>query len=129
MVELQGMHVAGFSEVTGLESEIVLEEFAEGGQNQFVHRLPGRVRFQPLVLKRGMTLTNELWYWYANVMRGSIERKSGSIILYDEYDEEFRRWNFYDAYPTKWIGPTLNAASSEVAFESIELVHNGFKAR
>lgn len=129
MVELDGMLVAGFSEVSGLESEVELEEVAEGGLNQYTHRLPGRVKLQPLVLKRGMTTTNELWNWYADVMRGSIVRKSGSIILYNEKDQEFRRWNFYDAYPTRWSGPGFNASSSDVAVEAIELTHNGFKAR
>jgi len=70
-----------------------------------------------------------LWNWYADVMRGSIVRKSGSIILYNEKDQEFRRWNFYDAYPTRWSGPGFNASSSDVAVEAIELTHNGFKAR
>jgi phage tail-like protein len=129
MVELDGMLVAGFSEVTGLASEIEVQEVPEGGLNGYAHRLPVRVKLQPLVLKRGMTKTNELWNWYADVMSGRIVRKSGSIILYNERDYEFRRWNFYDAYPTKWTGPDLNAASSEVAVEMIELTHNGFKAR
>jgi phage tail-like protein len=128
MVELDGMLVAGFSEVSGLTVETELEEVPEGGLNQYVHRLPGRTKLGPIVLKRGMTLTNELWNWYADVIEGDFERRSGSIILYDERDQEFRRWNFYDAYPTKWIGPELNASSSEVAVEAIELTHNGFKA-
>ncbi len=129
MVELDGMLVAGFSEVTGLSSELEVMEVAEGGLNAYAHRLPVRVKLQPIVLKRGMTVTNELWNWYADVMGGIVERKSGSIILYNERDQEFRRWNFYDAYPTKWTGPDLNAASSDIAVEMIELTHNGFKAR
>ena len=127
MVELDGLLVAGFSEVGGLLVETDTEEFAEGGLNQFVHRFPSRTRHVPLSLKRGMTLSDELWNWYANVIEGQIERKSGSIILYNERDQEFRRWNFYDAYPTKWSGPELNASASEIAVEYIELTHNGFK--
>jgi len=127
MVELDGMLVAGFSEVSGLSVETEVEEYPEGGLNQYVHRLPARTKLVPILLKRGMTLSNELWSWYADVVEGKIARKSGSIILYDERDQEFRRWNFYDAYPTKWTGPELNAAASEVAVEQIELTHNGFK--
>ncbi|WP_020620950.1 phage tail protein [Paenibacillus daejeonensis] len=127
MVELDGMLVAGFSEVSGLSVETEVYEHAEGGLNQYVHRLPGRTRLTPLVLRRGMTLTNELWNWYSQVLQGKIVRKSGSIILYDELEQEFRRWNFYEAYPTKWSGPDFNASSSEVALEAIELTHNGFK--
>ncbi|CAG7638827.1 hypothetical protein PAESOLCIP111_03981 [Paenibacillus solanacearum] len=126
-VELDGMLVAGFSEVSGLTAVTELQEVPEGGLNQYVHRLPVRTKLEPIVLKRGMTLTNELWNWYADVREGRIVRKSGAIILYNEYDLEFRRWNFYDAYPTKWSGPELNASSSDIAVEAIELTHNGFK--
>lgn len=127
MVEIDGMLVAGFSEVSGLSVETEVEEVAEGGLNQYVHRLPTRTKLVPLTLKRGMTLSNELWNWYFDVIEGKIVRKSGSIILYNELDQEFRRWNFYDAYPTKWTGPEMNATASEVAVEQIELTHNGFK--
>jgi len=127
MVELDGLLVAGFSEVGGLSVETETEEYAEGGLNQYVHRLPARTKHVPLSLKRGMTLSDELWNWYADVVEGQITRKSGSIILYNERDQEFRRWNFYDAYPTKWSGPELNASASEIAVEYIELTHNGFK--
>lgn len=34
---------------------------------------------------------------------------------------------FFEAYPTKWTGPSLNAATSDVAIETLELVHNGIK--
>jgi len=128
MVELDGMLVAGFSEVSGLSMETELEEVAEGGVNQYMHKLPKRTKTQPLVLKRGMTVSNDLWVWYSNVVNGTIARKSGSVILYNEMDVELRRWNFYEAFPCKWTGPELNAANSAVAVESIELAHNGLKA-
>ena len=128
MVELDGMLVAGFSEVTGLSVETELEEVPEGGVNHYVHRLPKQTKLQPLVLKRGVTVTNELWTWYYGVINGSVVRKSGSVILFNEKDQELRRWNFYDAFPFKWTGPELNATNSAVAVESIELAHNGLKA-
>ena len=128
MVELDGMLVGGFSEVSGLSLETELEEIAEGGVNHYMHKLPKQTKTQALVLKRGVTTTNELWNWYSNVVNGTITRKSGSVILYNEKDVELRRWNFYDAFPYKWTGPELNAANSAVAVESIELAHNGLKA-
>ena len=128
MVEIDGLLVAGFSEVSGLSAETEVHEYAEGGLNQYVHRFPSHTRFAPIVLKRGLTLTNDLWNWYADVIEGKIKRKNGAIILFDPTFLEFRRWNFYEAYPIKWTGPDLNATSSEIAFESIELAHNGFKA-
>jgi phage tail-like protein len=127
LVEIDGMLVAGFAQVSGLQVETELEEITEGGLNDYAHRLPKRTKLQPLILKRGITISNVLWDWYAEVIEGTIKRKSGSVILFNEREQELRRWNFYDAFPYKWIGPELNANSSEVAVETIELVHNGLK--
>lgn len=126
-VEIDGLRVGGFSEVSGLTAETEFEEYAEGGVNSYVHRFPTRIRYEPIVLKRGVTVATDLWDWYADVIEGNVKRKNGAIILYDSQFGEFRRWNFYDAYPVKWVGPTLNASDSQVAVESIELVHNGLK--
>lgn len=128
VVELDGMLVAGFSEVHGLESQIEFEEIREGGVNGYVHRLPKGVRNSSIVLKRGLSSSQELWNWYSQSTLGTVTRKSGSIILYKQDGIELCRWNFFDAYPTKWSGPSLNAATSDVAIETIELVHNGIKA-
>lgn len=126
-VELDGLEAAGFSEVGGLTIETELEEYREGGVNHYVHRLVKHTKQQPLVLKHGITLSTELFEWYMAVTEGHIERKNGAIVMYDEYNEELRRWNFFDAFPYKWVGPDLNASRSEVAIETLELVHNGFK--
>jgi len=127
-VEIQGLQVGGFSEVSGLRAEIEMEEYAEGGVNDFVHRFPKRTKYPPLVLKRGMTYSSTLWDWFYQTQIGKVKRTSGSIILRDNNGDEVCRWNFFDAYPVKWIGPELNATRSQVAVESIEIVHNGLKA-
>jgi len=127
LVEIHGLLVAGFTEVSGLTVETEIEEYAEGGVNGYVHRLPKRPRYEPIVLKRGVTLSPVLWDWYADVAAGKVTRRDGSIILFNNNLWEFRRWNFYEAYPVKWVGPSLDASRSQVAVESIELVHNGFK--
>lgn len=127
LVELDHMLVAGFSEVQGLESQIEYEEIREGGVNGYVHRLPKGVRNSSIILRRGLSSSQELWNWYSQSSLGKVVRKSGSIILYKHDGTELCRWNFFDAYPTKWSGPSLNAATSEVAIETIELVHNGIK--
>ncbi|MUT67109.1 phage tail protein [Paenibacillus sp. NEAU-GSW1] len=121
------MFVAGFSEASGLEAETEIEEYREGGMNGFVHRLPKGIRYQNIVLKRGMTQSALLWSWYESTMNGSIERMNGAIVLLSPDGSEFGRWNFFDAYPVRWSGPQLNASTSDVAFETIEIAHNGLK--
>jgi phage tail-like protein len=127
MVEIDHLIVAGFAEVSGLTVETEIEEYREGGVNDFVHKLVKGTRHVPIVLKRGLTGSEVLWKWHNEVVQGKVTRRSGSIILFDEYYDEHRRWSFEEAYPIKWVGPDLNATSSEVAIEQLELTHNGFK--
>lgn len=124
-VEIDGLVTAGFSEVKGLQSEVETQEYHEGGVNGFVHRFPKKVTFPPLIFKRGFTYSTELWRWYAEVVEGKYKRRNGSIILKNDKGNETFRWNFYDSYPVKWIGPEFNALRSEVSIETLELVHNG----
>jgi phage tail-like protein len=128
LVEIHGLIVAGFTEVSGLSVEIETTKYREGGRNDFEHELPGPARFTRLVLKRGVTDINSLWDWHEKVRQGEITRRNGSIILGgDSALHSIRRWNFEGAYPVKWTGPELRADSATVAAESIELVHQGIK--
>ncbi|MNZ75484.1 T4-like virus tail tube protein gp19 [compost metagenome] len=124
-VELDDIYVAGFSEVSGLEAETEIEEYREGGVNGYVHKLPKGVKFPNLVLSKGMTRSPALWNWYESTIEGTIERKTGAVVLQDADGTEFGRWSFFDAYPVKWTGPKLNASTSDVAIETIEIVHSG----
>jgi phage tail-like protein len=125
LVEIQGLIVGGFSEVTGLQAETEVETIEEGGVNDYVHRFPKKTKYPNLVLKRGITDSDALWKWHQEVVGGKISRKSGFIILVDSEGNEKWRWHFVQAYPVKWAGPDLKADSSAVAVESLELVHNG----
>lgn len=127
LVELDGLIVGGFTEVSGLQAETELMEVAEGGVNGYVHQLPKRIKYPPLVFKRGITNSSELWDWYASASIGKITRKSGSVILHNQAGKELCRWNFFESYPVKWSGPDLNASSNGVAIETLQLVHNGLK--
>ncbi|VAW40752.1 hypothetical protein MNBD_CHLOROFLEXI01-376 [hydrothermal vent metagenome] len=124
-VEIEGLLVFGFSEVSGLESSIETIDHREGGVNHYVHQFPSQVTQSNLVLKKGMTPFDFLWDWYHDTTQGIIERKNGTIMLMNEFHLPVRWWNFHNAFPTKWSGPQFNASSGEVAFETIELVHEG----
>jgi phage tail-like protein len=126
LVEIEGLVIGGFNEVTGLTVEVEIEEYREGGLNAYVHKLAGPTRYpNNLVLKHGLTDSDTLWNWHQDVASGNIRRRNGSIILLDSAGEEQWRWNFVDAYPVRWVGPDLRAGSAEVAIETLELVHRG----
>lgn len=126
-VEIDSLVVAGFSEATGLSFETEVETFREGGVNLHEQQLAGPTKYPSrLTLKRGLTDVDTLWSWYQDVMNGRIQRKDTSIILLDSTGEERKRWRFRQVCPVKWVGPELRAGTAEVAFEAVELVHNGY---
>lgn len=124
-VEIDGVVEAGFSECSGLVIETEVEERREGGLNLYAHRLPKGSRFVNLVLKRGLTDSDQLWSWHQEVVGGTVKRRSISVVLLDGTGEERWRWNLREAYPTKWVGPELKGDGSLVAIETLELVHHG----
>lgn len=126
LVEIGGLVVGGFSEVSGLQIETAVETYREGGVNEYEHKFAGPTRYPTnLILKRGLTDSEALWQWYLDVGQGKIVRKSGTIFLLDAQQQIARSWNFTDAYPIKWVGPELRASSGAVAIETLELVHRG----
>lgn len=126
LVEIEGLIAGGFREVTGLESEIQLESYQEGGRNSFTYQFPTRVSFPNLVLSRGLTDADTFWNWYRDTTQGNIKLRNGTIMLQNAQQSTVMRWNFANAYPVKWSGPQLNATNvGEVAVERIELVHQG----
>ncbi len=126
LVEIGGLVVGGFTEVSGLQLEMDVQPYQEGGLNEYTHQLAGPVRYPSrLILRRGLTAPDALWGWFRQVTRGEIERQNLSIVLLDSTGAEERRWIFTNAYPVRWVGPELRAGTAEVAVETLEFVHHG----
>src|SRR5262249_29979005 len=130
-VEVDGLAEAVFRECSGLVVETEVLEYAEGGVNDYVHRLPGRTKHTNITLKRGWTQSDELWSWYEQIIAGKIERKAVSIVMYENKGRnpgrQVARWNLQGAYPVKWQGPELRSDGSAVAVETLVLAHAGWK--
>ena len=126
-VELEGLIVGMFKECNGLSLSRETKPLREGGVNDRVHYLPESSTQGKITLKRGITLSRDLWDWYCKGLYDNlVERINMSIILYNAKGEVLKRWNFTGAFPTKWEGPTFNSANAEVAVETLELAHDGF---
>lgn len=124
LVEIDGIAQAGFQEVGGLDSSTDAVDYREGAdKGNHVRKLSGMNKYTAITLKRGITDSDELWKWRQTVIDGKTERKNGSIVLLDETGAEKIRWNFSNGWPTKWTGPTLNATSTPVAVETLEITH------
>jgi len=119
LVEIDGIVQAGFSECSGFGSDVEVVEYREGGEPSTVRKLPGKVSYPDISLKWGITDSRELYDWHYAAVSGQIERKNGSIILQDDVGDEKLRWNFFEAWPSKWDAPDFNATGNEVAIETL----------
>ncbi len=125
---VDGVSVAAFAEVSGLEVEIEQIEYRDGNEpTAGVRKLPGLAKFANIILKRGVTSTSELQDWMQEVMDGTLNRRDISIVLLNQARDEVARWNIVRAWPCKWEGPSLNAKASEIAFETVEICHEGLR--
>lgn len=123
-IEAQGLDRGGVQFVSGLERVTEVEPYREGGINDYEHQLVVKTTQAVLTLKRGL-MDTWFWDWHEDVVDGTIERKTISIILLNQVGDEAWRWVCADAFPTKWSGGDLDAAANAVAFETVELVHHG----
>ncbi len=128
-VTFDGLASGGFAECSGLQLETEVQEYAEGGQNDRVHKFATRTKQAPLVLKRGI-VDRELWDWFFDVSQGKAQFRDGTVLVRDPSGSEIvAEWQLRRAFPSKWAGPDLNAGQSAVAMETLELTHNGLERR
>ena len=126
LVEIEGVEgssslvVGGFSEVSGLGSETDTIEFAVGNSSSVMH-LPGKTRYSNIVLRKGVTNSNELYRWRQTIENGEFDRRSGAVVLLDHAMAEKTRWNFYEAWPCRYEAPALNSAGDAVSIETLEI--------
>jgi phage tail-like protein len=124
---IQKAAVAGFSECSGLETTLEVEDYREGGNNGKVLKFPTRVTWSNLRLKHGLSESDVLWKWHYEYVRGKGKRRDGVIILQNDARDAVRAWRFKRGLPVKWSGPALNAGQSQIAFEEVEIGHEGLK--
>lgn len=130
-VDFQGGVVGAFRECTGLGSESQVVEYRatdEKGRPILI-REPGTMKYQDIVLKRGITDSMDMWQWRKQVEDGDIDqaRRNGTITLYNQKGEAVARWNVEACWPAKILGPNYDAKTNEVAVEELTLTHQGYK--
>ena len=122
LVEIDGIAQASFTECSGLSTTTEVIEHRQGGDNVRVRKLPGKTSYSDISLKWGLTDSTELWDWRQQITDGNIVRKNGSIVVFDLANStEVARWNFFQAWPSKWDGPALNAKGNDISIETLVL--------
>jgi phage tail-like protein len=136
LVEVDGVEIGRFMEVSGLEVSVGVEEVEEGGENNYVHKLPGRMTWPNITLKRGITQNDTLLEWFSKssgeqfAANGNrLTRSTAAITLLGPAAQRLRAWEFDGAFPVKWKGPDFAVSSSDMAVEELEITHHGFRAK
>jgi phage tail-like protein len=131
VLAVDGLTSVSFSKCSGLAGEVGVEEYLEGGENRFAHRLPTRAAFPNLVLTQGAGQSTELWSWFFEyLVGGRVAPRDGQVSLMSTVEGELkavRVWAFRRGWPVKLTGPELDAQSAAVAIESVEIAHHGLQ--
>ena len=152
-VELSGVIVALFTECSGLSVKRETEKVTEGGVNDYVHRLPGRITQSNISLKRGLSVSRALWDWFQQGRYDfDVKRVNFSIIqgapghnlvtaiagaagmgmdnpAFASLSKGFgkvKHWDIENAYPVKWEITDLKVSTgNSVVIETLEVAHHG----
>jgi phage tail-like protein len=126
-VEIQGIITGYFTECSGLgsENEIIEHKVVNEKGVEVVLKVPGRLKWENIVLKRGITSNMDIWTWRKQVEDGDVKtaRQNGSIVMYDQGLAEVARWNFENAWPLKVTGPSPKADGNEIGVEELTIAH------
>jgi phage tail-like protein len=118
--------LGNWTKCEGLSVEYDVHEYAEGGLNAYVHRLPGRAKYQNIRLTRPIDASSAAVIGWVASIQAIGARATAQISVRDASGLVVSAWNLLEVYPVKWTGPTLDVDTAQVATETLELAHNGF---
>jgi phage tail-like protein len=128
-LEIEGKMTGYFTEVAGIgsENEIVEQKVVDKKGRELVQKVPGRLKWGDVTLKRGITQDMEIWDWRKMVEDGKMKdsRTNCSIIMMDRDYTDVARWDLVNAWPSKVSGPSIKSDSNEFGIEEVVIVHEG----
>jgi phage tail-like protein len=134
-VEIDGgnaKELGDWTKCDGLSVEYDVYEYKEGGENSFVHRIPGRAKYQNIKLTRTVddystpdNAGKSVAAWVSG-LGTKVKRHTAQITVVDPEGKKICAWRLQGVYPVRWTGPSLDASSTQMAVETLELAHDGF---
>ena len=121
LLEVSGAVLGRFANVEGLSAEVEVVEFRSGGDETTIIKVPGRTRYGDITLERGYTASDDLWSWMQSVIDGPLVRKNGSIRVISGNGTELARFNFFDAWPSRYALGVEAANGNDIAIEALTL--------
>ena len=125
-VTIDDQNLGSWTKCDGLTVEYEVMEYQEGGMNDYVHRLPGRRKYQNVKLTRPLDKDSADVAKWVSKMGNKLARSNAEIAVLDPGGQVVAHWNLHGAYPVKWTGPSLDATGNQIANETLEIAHNGF---
>jgi phage tail-like protein len=133
LFEVDGVEIGIFKEVRGLEVSMETEPLREGGQNHFIYKLPTRLTWPNIVLRRGVTVTDALFDWMQKSSgegfagnQNTLTRCTGAITALNQHLDRLRSWDLAGVFPVRWKGPDFSIEKREPLEEELEIAHQGF---
>lgn len=134
--EVDGVQIGVFTEVSGLEVHVEVATYEEGGENGYVHQLPGRMSWPNIVLRRGVTESDAFFAW-VNKTSGpgfsangnKLTRSTGAITAIGSDGLRLRSWELQQVFAVRWSGPRFAVATADQLDEELELAHHGFTSK
>jgi phage tail-like protein len=126
-VKIDGHDLGAFMSCDGLSFQVHIEEREEGGNNSFVHQLPGRVKYSNVKFTRPINSDSGMVAKWFATMSVPIKRTEAEIRAMTLDGETVATWSLTGVIPVKWSGPSMSAESPKVATETLEVAHHGFK--
>jgi phage tail-like protein len=136
LFEADGVQIGIFSQVSGLEVGVDVATYREGGENGYVHMLPGRMTWPHIVLRRGITDSDALFTWLNKTAgagfaanNNSLNRSTGAITVVGSDGSRLRAWELQGVFAVRWRGPNFDVGSTDPLYEELELAHHGFTTK
>ena len=137
-VRWDGRYVAGVSKVGALKRTTEVVEHREGGDPSTSRKSPGRVKFEPITLERGVThdpvferWANKVWNFGSGLgAEVSLEdfRKDLVLELYNEAGQLVIAYKVFRAWVSEFQAlPDLDANANAVAIQTLKLENEGWE--
>jgi phage tail-like protein len=128
-VKLDSLATVAFREISGIGSEndvIVQHQVNSEGKATYV-KVPGKLTWNNLVLKKGIDTDMSLWTWRNDVINQGVDkqRKNGSIYVVDVTGAAQTTWSIVNAWPCSYVVGTMVPDTNEMLLEEVHLAHEG----
>lgn len=125
-LELGGRVAGYFTEVSGLGSESEAVEYRVGEESGPVRKIPGRLKWSDITLKRPATTDLAVWRWRQLVIEDNVEsaRSNGDVVALNRQGEQVARWHFENGWPS--VVEAYEDARG-LLVEVLKIVHEGIQ--